>query len=100
MTRAITVAFAIGLLGCSTGAEQPAPTDKVRDSETAIQIGKKSCDDRGGSTYGHWTANFHAGLWSIEHLYPNGDPKCNWERVKVWADNGKADACEICVIAT
>ncbi len=89
----------LGLAACST-ADQLRPTDLVRDETTAIKIGKKVCGDRGGDTDGKWSAKLKAGLWNVEHLYSGGYPKCNWERVKVWADSGKADSCEICVVAT
>ena len=85
---------------CSSVPDQPLPVDKVRDAAAAIAIGKKSCDDRGGDTDGQWTASFHAGVWTVEKIFPNADPKCNSDRVRVWADNAKSDLCEECAVVT
>ena len=72
----------------------------VRDAETAIAIGKRACTQRGEPDEGQWRAHYSVGLWEVEHRFEHGDPKCNWVRVKVWADNGKTNPCDICVVAT
>jgi hypothetical protein len=86
---------------CSTYLpEQALITDKVQTAEAAIIIAKEACNARAGDTDGKWQATLRQGIWHVEHQYSAGDPKCNWERSNVWADNGKADGCEMCVVAT
>jgi hypothetical protein len=86
------------LCGCAT-VDQPLQTDRVRDAETAIAIGKVTCTRLGGDVGGHWTATFSLGVWDVEQFNPNGNPKW-YKRLKIWADNGKTDKCEEMVVVT
>jgi hypothetical protein len=89
---------ALALCGCGT-IDQPLPTDKVRDASSAIALGKTICSQRGGGVDGQWTATFRLGVWDVEQVNPGGNPKW-YKRLKIWADNGKANECEEMAVVT
>jgi hypothetical protein len=96
--RWVQLFVALALSACAT-IDQPLPTDKVRDAETAIAIGKEICRQRGGDVSGQWTARFHLGVWEVEQINP--DDNSEWfKRLRIWADNGKANECEEMVVVT
>ena len=94
----VQIALLLSLCACAS-LGQPLSTDKVRDAESAIAVGKAICSQRGGDVSGQWTATFRLGVWDVEQVNPDGNPK--WlKRLKIWADNGKANECEAMAIVT
>jgi Tfp pilus assembly protein PilF len=96
--RWIQLALALALCACVT-VEKPLSTDKVRDAETAIVLGKKICSQRGGDVDGQWVARFRLGVWDVEQIDPDDHSKW-YKRLRIWADNGKANECEEMVVVT
>jgi hypothetical protein len=100
MKRFCLIAFiTISATACSTTADSPLPTDRVRDAASAISIAVKVCgvsDDN--KRRGKWTATFDHGVWSVAHDYFTRIAM--GERVRISAATGKPDPCDIIVTAT
>lgn len=96
--RLARLAVVLTVCACAS-VDQPLPTDKVRDAEVAIAIGKEICSQRGGDVDGQWVARFRLGVWDVEQIDP-GDQSKWYKRLRIWADNGKANECEEMVVVT
>jgi len=96
------VFVALPLIASSAAlADQPLPTDKVKDAATAIKIGEDACGDEKSRHSGKWMATYSNREWTVEWDQEAGVQAPNSEIAHVRADTGMTGSvCEVIVTAT
>ncbi len=109
---AITFFLAALLLArCAERSETPnenalvkdaASAIQVKDAASAIQIARNKCAAASYPTRGAegtWHAGLHRGVWDAQFVYQGDTGKLPYLEVHVVARTGKADGCNVRVIA-